>query len=103
VIHPAPYIYFRNDSKQDNAAATERETTKIRKYAELNAINPAPINYQFFPLVVESFGSCVQNNRPNREVWIGRPCCCRTTLPKISVTLQRFNASMILNRSPKTA
>jgi hypothetical protein len=57
VIHPAAYSYFRNASKQDNAAATERETTKIRKYAELNAINPAPINYQFCPLVVESFGS----------------------------------------------
>ena len=29
---------------------SERETTKIRKYAEINAINPAPINYQFCPL-----------------------------------------------------
>jgi hypothetical protein len=41
-------------SKHDNAAASERETKKIRKYAELNAINPAPINYQFCPY---SFGS----------------------------------------------
>jgi hypothetical protein len=57
LIDPAAYSYFRNASKQDNAAATERETTKIRKYAELNAINPASINYQYFPLVVESFGS----------------------------------------------
>jgi hypothetical protein len=57
VIHPEAYSYFRNASKKDNAAATERETTKIRKLAELNAINPGPINYQFCPLVVESFES----------------------------------------------
>jgi hypothetical protein len=49
VIHPAAYSYFRNASNQDNAAATDRETTKISKYGELNAINPAPINYQFCP------------------------------------------------------
>jgi hypothetical protein len=56
VIHPAAFSYFRNAQARQRGGS-ERETTKIRKYAELNAINPAPINYQFCPLVVESFGS----------------------------------------------
>jgi hypothetical protein len=112
VIHPAAYSYFRNASKQDNAAATERETTKIRKYAELNAINPAPINYQFCPLVVESFGSwsdaackIIVRIAMSQATVIGLAghIAVERLFQRLSVTLQKFNASMILNRSPITA
>jgi hypothetical protein len=112
VIHPAAYSYFRNASKQDNAAATERETTKIRKYAELNAINPAPINYQFCPLVVESFGSwsdaackIIVRIAKSQATVIGLAghIAVERLFQRLSVTLQKFNASMILNRSPITA
>jgi hypothetical protein len=112
VIHPAAYSYFRNASKQDNAAATERETTKIRKYAELNAINPAPINYQFCPLVVETFGSWSDAackiivriaNSQATVIRLAGHFAVERLFQRLSVTLQKFNASMILNRSPITA
>jgi hypothetical protein len=57
VIHPAAYSYFRNASEQATRRLLKGRQKIIRKYAELNAINPAPIKYQFNPLVVESFGS----------------------------------------------
>jgi hypothetical protein len=110
VIHQAAYSYFRNASKQDNAAATEKETTKIRKYAELNAINLAPINYQFFPLVVESSGSCSEAackkivriaKSQATVIGIAVHIAVERLFQRISVTLQKFNASMILKRSPK--
>jgi hypothetical protein len=53
VIHPAAYSYFRNSSEQ----ATRRLLKGRQKIIRKDAINPAPINYQFNPLVVESFGS----------------------------------------------
>jgi hypothetical protein len=95
------------------AAATERETTKIRKYAELNAINPAPINYQFYPLVVESFGSwsdaaCkiivrITKSQATTVIGLAGHIAVERLFQRLSVTLQKFNASMILNGSPITA
>jgi hypothetical protein len=98
--------------EQDNAAATEREKTKIRKYAELNAINPAPINYQFWPVVAESFGSWSEAafkitvriaKSQATVIGLAGHIAVERLFQRLSVTLQKFNPSMILNRSPITA
>jgi hypothetical protein len=57
VTHPAAFTYYKAAAKMDNAAATEREIGKFKKYEEAMALNPFPANFIFQPLVVETFGS----------------------------------------------
>jgi hypothetical protein len=47
----------QRSTKKDNAAATEREIGKVKKYEEAMALNPISANFIFQPLVVETFGS----------------------------------------------
>jgi hypothetical protein len=57
VTHPAALTYYKAAAKKDNAAATEREIGKFKKYEEAMALNPIPANFIFQPLVVYTFGS----------------------------------------------
>jgi hypothetical protein len=57
VTHPAAFTYYKAAAKKDNAAATEREIGKFKKYEEAMALNPIPANFIFQPLVVKTFGS----------------------------------------------
>jgi hypothetical protein len=57
VTHPAAFTYYKAAAKKDNAAATEREIGKFKKYEDAMTLNPNPANFIFQPLVVETFGS----------------------------------------------
>jgi hypothetical protein len=57
VTHPAAFPYYKAAAKKDNAAATEREVSKFKKYEEAMAVKSIPANFIFQPLVVETFGS----------------------------------------------
>jgi hypothetical protein len=50
--HQAAFNYYKAAAKKDNAAATEREIGKFKKYEEALALNPIPANF-----LVETFGS----------------------------------------------
>jgi hypothetical protein len=63
VTHPAAFTYYKAAAKKDNAAATEREIGKIKKYEEAMALNPIPANFIFKPLVVESSHPSLSSNR----------------------------------------
>jgi hypothetical protein len=42
--HPAAFTYYKAAAKKNNAAATEREIGKFKKYEEAMALNPIPAN-----------------------------------------------------------
>jgi hypothetical protein len=53
-INDSPFTYYKAAAKKDNAAATEREIGKFKKYEEAMALNPISANFIFQPLVVET-------------------------------------------------
>jgi hypothetical protein len=47
VTHPAAFTYYKAAAKKNNAAATEREISKFKKYEHAMALNPIPANFIF--------------------------------------------------------
>jgi hypothetical protein len=112
VTHPAALTYYKAAAKKDNAAATEREIGKFKKYEEAMALNPIPANFIFQPLVVETFGSW-SDAATQVLVRIGKSLAMESGLDsstaitrlyqRLSVILQTRNADMILNHKPTIA
>jgi hypothetical protein len=104
--------YYKAAAKKDNAAATEREMGKFKKYEEAMALNAIPANFIFQPLVVETFGSWSDaatqvlvriGKSLARESGLDNSTAITRLLQRLSVILQTRNADMILNRKPTIA
>jgi hypothetical protein len=106
-------IYLLQGSREeDNAAATEREIGKFKKYEEAMALNPISANFIFQPLVVETFGSWSDAATQvlvrigkflARESGLDSSTAITRLFQRLSVILQTRNADMILNRKPTIA